>query len=346
MPAIPSEKEWLVSMEKARQDAERSESVDLETALAPVHPLQQLQGPFEESISDSIRNVASDAPLNMNAQTRRDQILTAPNYERLCGRRWRQKPGERQVTSSYFCFLQRHHTGSNDTYLCRYHPLWKLVAQISFGLHLFSKGMAKSELDVLKILQLHVADFDGFIERTTEDFVLARNDIQERLRFLRLPLENREVFDGMLEDRRFRHTVIQNNERIEHVIQRSAQAMNDSLKDIIKGVDAVKALHFYFEELDKEWDDRTSIFDAIYDAMVGNVEGWRRELRRLQKKGYNLAMSLARLNWVVSEMQRLVGVASRKSVVRGNLVEVTIRHLHSDFSVGNSRLRCSQKIST
>jgi hypothetical protein len=177
--------------------------------------------------------------------------------------------------------------------------------------------LAKSELDVMKILQLHVAEFDGFIERTTEDFLLARNDIQERLRFLQLPLENLEIFDGMLEDRWFRHAVIKDNERIEHIIQRSAAAMNDSFKDIRKGIDSVNALRFYLEELSKEWDSRTSNLDAVYDAMIGNVDGWNRVFSRLQKKGYNLAMSLAQLNRVVSEMQRRVGVASRKSVVRG-----------------------------
>lgn len=328
MPAIPSEEEWLESMEKARRDAEQSQSADLATALAPVHPLRQLQGPFEESINESNRDMANDALVHIDAQSRRDQVLTTPKYERLCGRRWRQKPAERQVSRFSMSLMMTYHKGL--TFIsCRYHPLWKLVAQMSFGVHLLAKGMAQSEVDVMKILQIHVADVDGFIERTTEDFVLGRNDIQERLRFLRLPLENREVFDGMLEDRRFRYTVIQDNERIEHVIQRSAVAMNDSLKDIRKGIDSVKALRFYLEELDQEWDNRTSTLDAIYDAMVGNVEGWMREFRRLERKGYNLAVSLARLNRVVSEMQRLVGVASRKSVVRGDPIEVAITTLTS-----------------
>lgn len=183
-------------------------------------------------------------------------------------------------------------------------------------MHLLAKGLAKSELDVLKILQSHVAEFDGFIERTTEDFVLARNDIRERMKFLRLPLENLDVFDGMLEDRWFRRTVIEDNERIEHIIERSAAAMNDSFKDIKKGIDSVHALRNYLEELGKEWDNRPRNLDAVYEAMIGNVDGWEREFDRLQKKGYSLAFSLAQLSKMVSEMQRRVGVASRKSVVR------------------------------
>jgi hypothetical protein len=198
----------------------------------------------------------------------------------------------------------------------RYHPLWKIIAQISFGLHLLAKGLAKSEADVMRILQSHVAELDGFIERTTEDFVLARNDIWERLKFLRLPLENLDVFDGLLEDRSFRLTVIKDNERLEHIIGRSAAAMNDSFKDIQKGIDSVHALRHYLERLGKEWNNRSRNQDAVYEAMLGNIDGWNREFDRLRKKGYNLAFSLIQLSKMVSEMQRRVGVASRKTVVR------------------------------
>ncbi|KAL1982553.1 hypothetical protein VTN96DRAFT_1210 [Rasamsonia emersonii] len=291
MPAIPSEEEWLEAMARAREEADRAESVDLEACNPPIHPVPQLQGPFEESIIESYDDARNDGIVEIDAQTRRDQVLADQEYERLCGRRWRQKPGE------------------------RYHPLWKIIAQITFGMHLLAKGLAKSESDVLKILQSHVAEFDGFIERTTEDFVLARNDIRERLKFLRLPLENLDVFDGMLEDRWFRRTVIEDNERIEHIIERSAAAMNDSFKDIKKGIDSVHALRNYLEELGKEWDNRPRNLDAVYEAMIGNVDGWEREFDRLQKKGYSLAFSLAQLSKMVSEMQRRVGVASRKSVI-------------------------------
>ena len=150
---------------------------------APAHPVPQLQGPFEESMLESVNDMA-DQDVYLDAAERRATLLEKPHYERICAGRWKQKPGE------------------------KYHPLWKIAAQTSFGMHLLAEGMAKSEDEVMKILQSHVDDVDGFLERTTEDFDLALSDVQERLRYLRLPLEHVEVFDRMLEDRTFRASII------------------------------------------------------------------------------------------------------------------------------------------
>lgn len=96
MPAIPSEEEWLEAMARAREEAERAEeSVDLEACNPPIHPVRQLQGPFEESIIESYDEARNDGIVEIDAQSRRDQVLADQEYERLCGRRWRQKPGER-----------------------------------------------------------------------------------------------------------------------------------------------------------------------------------------------------------------------------------------------------------
>ena len=130
--------------------------------------------------------------------------------------RWKQKPGE------------------------KFHPLWKLVAQMSFGLHLLARNMAKSEDEVMKILQAHVDDIDGFLERTSEDFELAQNDMHERLRCLKLPLQHGDVFDRMLEDRAFRASILEGNEKIEHIVSRTKRMLKDALKDVQKGFDATQ----------------------------------------------------------------------------------------------------------
>lgn len=168
----------------------------------------------------------------------------------------------------------------------------------------------------MKILQSHVDELDGFIERTTDDFLLAHSDIQQRVQYLRLPLENIKVFDEMLEDRSFRNSVIDDNEKIEHVIERSATALNDALKDIQKGIDAINMLWSYLKQLAKEWTPGPGSFDAVYAAMIGNVEGWHGAFVRLLIRGNDLAVVLVQLGAAVSEIQRRVGVASRKDVVR------------------------------
>lgn len=100
MPAVPSEEEWLEAITEAREEAERTESVDLEPSHPPIHPVHQLQGPFEESIIESNDKAWNDGLVDIDAQSRRDQLLADQEYERLCGRRWRQKAGERQAVNS------------------------------------------------------------------------------------------------------------------------------------------------------------------------------------------------------------------------------------------------------
>ena len=73
---------------------------------------------------------------------------------------------------------------------------------------------------------------DGFLERTTNDFDLAQSDIDESIRHLKLPLEHAHVFDQMLADRPFRVVIMEGNEKIENIIDRTAAAMDDALKNV------------------------------------------------------------------------------------------------------------------
>lgn len=95
MPAIPSEEEWLERTAKAQEEAEKLQMTEPLPNDTPVHPIAQLQGPFEESIAEATYGAQSNWQVYIDAQSRRDQILTAPVYERLCGRRWRQRPNEK-----------------------------------------------------------------------------------------------------------------------------------------------------------------------------------------------------------------------------------------------------------
>ena len=259
---------------------------------APTHPVSCMQGAFEESILEMSEQRPDDrASPKVDSATRRRILLEQRENEDTHAARWRKRPGE------------------------RYHPLWKMVSQIAFGVHLLHVQMAKSEEDVLSILQKHVDEVDGFLERTTEDFSLAIEDIQERLRCLKLPLEHGDIFDVMLGDRAFRKQIVDGNEKIEHISLRTASALNDALRDVRHGLEATRELAKYIAKLDRQWQDRSEEQDEVFMAMSGNAEGWFRCLLGLQTKGQGLSALLAELTGVIAELQNRAGIASRKHLV-------------------------------
>jgi hypothetical protein len=262
--------------------------------MAPTHPIPSMQGAFAESMQEaSTASMPSRNKANTPA-TRRQILIDQDISEETHAARWKQKPGQ------------------------QYHQLWKLMAQISFGIYLLLKGIAKDEEQVMTILQRHVDEVDEFLESTLEDFDLAQEDIEERLKFLKLPLENIVIFDAMLEDRAFRLQIVNGNERIEHVIQRTAAAMNDALRDVQEGMNACKEFTIYLakEQEASVWRDERPDMEKVFDAMKGNVEGWYKAYVSLQTKGNHLGVALVQLGSIVAEMDRRAGEVSRKTRVR------------------------------
>ncbi|MCJ1430685.1 hypothetical protein MMC27_000035 [Xylographa pallens] len=292
--AAPAEGEWLSSTGFGSDEA-RSPPDSPMDGQPPQHPVPTMQGAFEESMMETMTEVDEPELDNRfstaDSVSRRKLLLEQEKYERTVAGRWKQKPGE------------------------KFHPLWKLVAQISFGMHLLQQGMAKSDDEVLKILQTHVDEVDGFLERTTEDFDLAQNDINERIRYLQLPLEHGEVFDTMLDDRAFRTAIVEGNEKIEHIVDRTGKAMKDALKDVQKGLDATRELGRYLTRIEKTWEHRSEEQTSVYLAMNGNTEGWSRAFVTLQQKGHTLSVALVQLGGIIAEIQRRAGIASRRNVV-------------------------------
>jgi hypothetical protein len=257
-----------------------------------------MQGAFEESIDETLAELDQSESehrlTRVNSVLRRKMLLECQTYERTVGGRWKQKPGE------------------------RFHPLVKLVAQISFGMHLLHQGLAKSDEEVISILQTHVDEIDGFLERTAEDFEFAQGDIDDRLLYLKISLQHGDVFDNMLDDRAFRIAIVEGNEKIEHIVDRTAAAMRDSLKDIQKGLDSTKELAKYLAKLDRTWPYRTKEHAAVFLAMVGNTEGWSAAYVQLQQKGSVLSQALVELEQIIADLQRWAGIASRRNIVRGS----------------------------
>jgi hypothetical protein len=274
-----------------RQDTMKEVGVQVQV---PTHPIASMQGAFAESMLQSSENSTPDPRIKpVDAATRRQILLDQDASEETHADRWRQKPG------------------------AKYHELWKLMAQISFGIYLLLNGIAKDNEQVMNILQGHVDEVDEFLEMTLEDFDLAQEDIDERLKFLKLPLENIAIFDSMLEDRQFRSQIVSGNERIEHVIMRTSAAMNASLKDVQQGLDACKEFTIYLaeEQEDPVWRDEQPEMEKVYDAMKGNVEGWYKAYVSLQTKGNHLGVALVQLGSIVAEMDRRAGEISRKTRV-------------------------------
>ncbi|KAB8360631.1 hypothetical protein FH972_024369 [Carpinus fangiana] len=257
----------------------------------PRHPVRCMQGAFEESIMDSTDPHALKTRNTLDAAARRLQLLELDQFSDEYSSRWCQKPN------------------------ARYHPLWKVIAQISFGVHLLHQNLAKSEQEVVNILQGHIREVDAFLEDVTADFDLAIKDIEERTRLLELPLQHGDTFDNMLLDKPFRVAIVEGNDIIERIINRTRKAMKGSLKDISKGCDATAELAKYLDRIGSEWTRGSEELLDIMAAMRGNAEGWYRAFRTVEATGALLSSRLGNLDATVTEVARRAGDASRKDLV-------------------------------
>lgn len=285
------EEKIVVALENAQLEDE-PEIITLEQT--PVHPVAFMQGAFEESILESAEQNGSQDEIKQDKAdpiTRRKRLLDEDEKDDRNTSRWKQRPD------------------------AKFHALWKLVAQITFGMHLLHQQLAKSDEEVVKILQIHVDEIDSFLEKTHEDFDLAMKDIDERIRYLKLPLEHIDVFDVMLDDRQFRTSIVDGNEKIEKIVKRTARAMNDSLYDVTKGLEATNELRKYVDSLGYEWIADNQELASTYHVMQANVEGWIRAFGDLQTKGNGLGAAMVELGSIVGEMSRRAGIASRRNKV-------------------------------
>ena len=256
----------------------------------PVHPIPGLQGAFEESIVESTANESPPRrPSDEDAEARRQKLLGSRQYDSSQNSRWNQKPQ------------------------ARHHPLTKLLAQIIFGMHLLQQEQAKSDEEVVRILQTHVNEVDCFLERTSEDFELAIKDIEERIRFLKLPMKHLEVFNTMLDEKKFRTQLLEGNVKIEKIILRTTEAMNGALLDVQTGLDVNKDLSWYLDTVHDSWPREKRTISEVFGAMRGNEQGWTGYLKDLQGRGKQLRANLSQLGQVIAEMSRLAGAASRRN---------------------------------
>ena len=197
------------------------------------------------------------------------------------------------------------------------HELRRLLAQICFGVHLLLTGSATAIDSVVAILQGHIDEVDEFLEVTLEDIALATTDLQERLDHLKLPMNNMQVFERMLEDRDFRLRILDGNETIEHIVSRTTAALMQTAHDVSEGLKATQEFSDYMSRRqDGAWRKEHQNVLGIFDAMCGNADGWLGAFADLQDKGNTLHSLTLQLNGVLSDIELKAGEVSRRTRVR------------------------------
>lgn len=271
-------------------DADTAETASM---APPRHPVSAMQGAFEESIYESSDPNPNPKSKDDTAEARRQRVLESRHYDDSWTKRWKQNPG------------------------ARHHPLAKLMAQIVFGMHLLQQQAAKSDEEVVRILQTHVDEVDNFLEKTTEDFDLAIKDIAERIHFLKLPMAHPDVFGTMLEEKQFRTQLMEGNEKIDAIIERTSRVMDAALLDMSRAKTATKELGRYLNAVSDEWPGEKQDLEAVFNAMRGNEQGWKHCLRELQAKAHELRDNLEKLSNVLNEMARMAEAASKRVRAHG-----------------------------
>lgn len=265
----------------------------------PLHPIPSMQEAFAESLEEATRPGPSQKP-NLkarDAKARRDKLLDQDKSQGPPNRLWRFRPGQK----------------------C--HELRKLVAQIAFGIELLIKGMANSNAQVLSILQGHIDEVDEFLETTMEDVNEATKDLNERLDYLKVPMENMDVFEQMLKNRNFRLQIVDGNVKIEHILARTSTAHTQTIRDISEGLRAVKQFSQYLVDNEKgPWRrDRPDVMD-VFEAMKGNTEGWYNAFTQLESNSTLLSGLLVRLSTMIAEIDKIAGEVSRRTRVSQAIV--------------------------
>lgn len=275
-------------------ELEAPPEIPVRRRATPQHPIQSMQEAFAESLEEATRGPTVHKPniRSGDAKSRREALLDQDKDDGPPDEIWRFRPGQR----------------------C--HELRRLVAQISFGVYLLLAGMANNKVDVITILQGHIDEVDEFLETTLEDMALATKDLQDRLQHLRLPMENMEIFEKMLEDRNFRLQIVTGNEMIEHIVSRTTTALLQTEQDVTEGIRSTQEFSLYLaEQQHAAWRRERPDVGSIYEAMKGNTEGWYNAFMELQGKGAALNALIVKLNEVVDEMERRAGEVSRRTRV-------------------------------
>ena len=263
-------------------------------ANVPLHPIPAMQPAFAESLIEATNTSAAPKPKLRfgDAKERRTRLLDGDETTKLHAELWRYRPGQ------------------------KHHELWKLMAQISFGVYLLLNGIANSNEQVVSILQDHIDEVDEFLEVALEDVRTAIEDVSERTDLLKLPMSNMDAFEKMLEDRAFRLQIVTGNEKIDHIITRTRTALDATMEDIDEGMRATAEFDVYLgNQMNQPWRQQRPDVVEIFEAMKGNAEGWWKAFNDLQESASDLDTLLTALGQMTTEMDQRAGEVSRRTRV-------------------------------
>lgn len=261
--------------------------------MAPQHPISSMQEAFAESLVAVTTGENVKPKLNWgDAKVRRQQLLDQDKDEGPPLPAWRYRPGQK----------------------C--HEIRKLVAQISFGVYLLLRGMANSNVQVVTILQGHIDEVDEYLEVAMDDFAETVADLEDRLKLLKVPMDNMDVFEQMLEARDFRLQIVEGNIKIEHIVSRTQTALDQSAQDVSEGLRSTdEFMRYLAEQQDGAWRRSKPDVIDIFEAMRGNAEGWHNAFLELQAKADTVDALLVKLKAIVIDMELVAGEVSRRTRV-------------------------------
>ncbi|KAK4218849.1 hypothetical protein QBC37DRAFT_274061 [Rhypophila decipiens] len=257
----------------------------------PQHPIPSMQDGFAESLVEAMGGTTQKPKLRTgDAKARRDELLDQDKEDPPPGATWRFRPGQK----------------------C--HELRRLMAQISFGVYLLLNGMANSQISVFSILQGHIDEVDEFLETTLEDIGLATKDLEDRMAHLKLPMDNVDVFERMLEDRNFRLQILEGNLKIEHIVARTNVALEQTVQDLGEAVASTREFAEYLAKQENgRWRlERPDVID-IFAAMKGNTDGWSIAFVDLQSKASHLETVIHQLIAMIAEIEKRAEKVSRRA---------------------------------
>ncbi|PFH57426.1 hypothetical protein XA68_15086 [Ophiocordyceps unilateralis] len=261
----------------------------------PVHPISSLQVAFTESLDEVTDGSIAEKPklALLNAHQRRAELLNQAKDAAPPDALWRYRPGQTQ------------------------HELFKLLAQIAFGVYLLLDGMANSNSQVIAILQSHIDDVDEYLEVTLQDLAQATADLNARIHHLKMPLSNVAAFEKLLEDRDFRRDILTANEKIDHVLCRTTAAMKQWDDDVAAGLKSTIAFTAWLaEQDDSAWRNRCPDVADVFDAMRGNAEGWLLAFEDIHRRADDVNGLIVRLTTIIAEMEKKAGEVSRRTWAR------------------------------
>ncbi|KAI9163140.1 hypothetical protein HJFPF1_04739 [Paramyrothecium foliicola] len=258
----------------------------------PTHPIPSMQEAFAESLEEVTLGAAAQKPnlRALDAKARRERLLDQGRDDEPLDAIWRYRPGQRQ------------------------HEVVKLIAQIAFGVYLLLNGMANDQAQVVEILQGHIDEVDQFLEVAFEDLAQATQDMNGRIEHLQLPMQNLQVFEELLEDRKFRTEILEGNEKIDHILARNDVAMKQWDDDIDAGLRCTTAFSSWLStQKDTRWRTERPDLDDIFSAMKHNAEGWLNAFDEMNSLTQEINGLTIRLMTIHAEMEKKAGEISRDS---------------------------------